>query len=96
MGLAGGGGLCPTGEDYAAADLTRPCALVMGNEAAGLALAELRQHLDGLVSIPMAGGAESLNVGMAAAVLCFEAVRQRRQRGHRLPPSPARRVGRTS
>jgi tRNA C32,U32 (ribose-2'-O)-methylase TrmJ len=30
------------------------------------------------VSIPMPGGAESLNVGMAAAVLCFEVARQRR------------------
>ena len=55
-----------------------PTALVLGNEAAGLELAELRPHLDGVVSIPMAGGAESLNVGMVAAVLCFEAARQRR------------------
>jgi tRNA G18 (ribose-2'-O)-methylase SpoU len=31
-----------------------------------------------LVTIPMAGRAESLNVGVAAAVVCFEAARQRR------------------
>ena len=66
------------GTDYATTDLTRPTALVLGNEAAGLSLAELRPYLDGVVSIPMAAGAESLNVGMVAAVLCFEAARQRR------------------
>jgi TrmH family RNA methyltransferase len=42
---------------------------------------ELRTQLDGLVSIPMARGAESLNVGMAAAVICFEVARQRRHGG---------------
>jgi TrmH family RNA methyltransferase len=66
------------GSDYATTDLTRPTAFVLGNEAAGLALAELGPHLDGVVSIPMAAGAESLNVGVVAAVLCFEAARQRR------------------
>lgn len=66
------------GIDYAAQDLTTRVALVFGNEAAGLPVEELGEHLDGLVSIPMAGGAESLNVGMAAAVLCFEVTRQRR------------------
>ncbi len=66
------------GTDYASLDLTLPTALVLGNEAAGLAVDELSQVMDGWVSIPMPGGAESLNVGMAAAVLCFEAARQRR------------------
>jgi TrmH family RNA methyltransferase len=80
-GLARLGTAAAGGTDYAATDLTRPTALVLGNEAAGLALAELRPHLDGVVSIPMAMGAESLNVGMVAAVLCFEAARQRRH-GH--------------
>jgi TrmH family RNA methyltransferase len=77
-GLARLGTAAEGGTDYAATDLTRPTALVLGNEAAGLALAELGPHLDGLVSIPMVAGAESLNVGMVAAVLCFEAARQRR------------------
>jgi RNA methyltransferase, TrmH family len=63
------------GEDYAAVDWCQPSALVLGNEAAGLAPG---LPLDGTVSIPMAGSAESLNVGMACAVLCFEALRQRR------------------
>jgi TrmH family RNA methyltransferase len=63
------------GEDYAGVDWRQPTALVLGNEAAGLpdGLA-----LDGLLSVPMAGQAESLNVGMACAVICFEALRQRR------------------
>ncbi len=65
------------GVDYLDADLSAPTALVLGNEANGLDAAALAR-LDGLVSIPMAGRAESLNVGMAAAVLCFEAARQRR------------------
>lgn len=63
------------GEDYARVDWGVPTALVLGNEAAGL---REGLALDGLVAIPMAGRAESLNVGMACAVLCFEALRQRR------------------
>lgn len=63
------------GQDYATVDWARPTALVLGNEAAGLADG---LPLDGTVGIPMAGRAESLNVGMAGAVLCFEALRQRR------------------
>lgn len=66
------------GADYATMDLTAPSALVFGNEAAGLPVELLDSDIDGWVSIPMPGGAESLNVGMAAAVLCFEATRQRR------------------
>ena len=54
-------------------------AIVLGNEASGLP-ADLDTHLDGLVHIPMEGRAESINVGMAGAVLCFEAARQRRRR----------------
>ena len=58
-------------------DLTVPVALVLGNEAHGLR-AEIDAALDGRVTIPMSGRAESLNVGMAAAVMCFEVARQRR------------------
>ncbi len=63
------------GEDYTAVDWRRPTALVLGNESAGLP-GDLA--LDGAVGIAMAGRAESLNVGVACAVLCFEALRQRR------------------
>jgi RNA methyltransferase, TrmH family len=65
------------GVDYAMFDWRRPIALVFGNEASGLD-ASIRSRLDDSVSIPMVGGAQSLNVSVSAAVLCFEAQRQRR------------------
>jgi len=68
------------GEDYAGLDWTVPTALFLGNESAGLDPA-LCGALDGALAIPMAGRAESLNVGVACAVVCFEAFRQRRGGG---------------
>jgi len=65
------------GDDYAALDWSVPTVLFLGNEAAGLG-AEVRRAVGGAVAIPMDGRAESLNVGVACAVLCFEALRQRR------------------
>ena len=67
------------GTPYDEADLTARIALVLGNEAHGLP-AGLDEVLDGVLTIPMAGRSESLNVGMAAAVLCFEVRRQLRAR----------------
>lgn len=64
------------GTPHWSADLARPTALVLGNEAWGLP-ADASRAVDHWVTIPMAGRTESLNVGMAAAVLCFEAARQR-------------------
>jgi RNA methyltransferase, TrmH family len=64
------------GEDYASVDLTRPVAFVVGNEAHGLPAA--LSGIDGGITIPMPGSTESLNVGVATAVLCFEAARQAR------------------
>jgi len=61
-------------------DLSGPLALVLGNEASGLA-PEVDAVLDGHVRIPIEGRAESLNVGMAAAVLVYEAARQRQAGG---------------
>ncbi len=58
-------------------ELTSPVAFVVGGEARGLP-AGLETVLDGRVTIPMEGAAESLNVATAAAVCCFEAARQRR------------------
>ncbi len=55
-------------------DFTRRIAVVMGNEAAGLAI---DSPVDSWVTIPHAGPVESLNVAMAATVLCFEIARQR-------------------
>jgi TrmH family RNA methyltransferase len=68
------------GRDYAEVDMTGPMALVLGNESHGLGDL-LAGHLDGTLTIPMPGPAESLNVAMTAAVLCFEAARQRRLAG---------------
>jgi len=68
------------GADYTRFDWTRRVAVVLGNEAAGLT-DDLASSLDARVTIPMAGRAESLNVGVSAAVLCFEALRQRRTAG---------------
>ena len=65
------------GTSYVDADLSDSCALVVGNEAHGLA-PELAGRLDGHVTIPMHAAAESLNVATAATVLLFEAARQRR------------------
>ena len=71
------------GTDYADVDLTDRVALVFGNEASGLAPGVVAA-LDVPVTIPMAGRAESLNVSVSAAVLCFEVLRQRRMGG---PPA---------
>ncbi len=71
------GTLVRGGEDYAAVDWSVPTALFLGNESSGLDPG-LCESLAGTVAIPMAGRAESLNVGVAAAVMCFEALRQRR------------------
>jgi TrmH family RNA methyltransferase len=65
------------GDDYAALDWTEPTALFLGNESAGLDDA-VRAAIGGTLAIPMDGKAESLNVGVACAVVCFEALRQRR------------------
>jgi RNA methyltransferase, TrmH family len=64
--------------DYTSDDvLTGRVAVVLGNEARGLDQ-ESSSMLDGWITIPMFGKTESLNVSMAATVLCFEASRQRR------------------
>jgi TrmH family RNA methyltransferase len=71
------GAVAHGGEDYATLDWSRPIALVLGNETAGLDERVL-ERLDQATEIPLAGRAESLNVGVACAVLCFEALRARR------------------
>jgi TrmH family RNA methyltransferase len=76
-GLRSLGTVAGDGTAYDTVDLTGPTALVLGSEAHGLA-PKLQADLDALVTIPMRGGAESLNVGMAGTIICFEALRQRR------------------
>ena len=75
-------GLWLVGTDDAAdktlyeADLKGPLGLVMGSEGEGMRRLT-RECCDQLVSIPMAGAVESLNVSVATGVALFEAVRQR-------------------
>jgi TrmH family RNA methyltransferase len=76
LGLRRLAALSRGGTPYTDVDLTSPFALVLGNEASGLP-PQLEERLDTRVTIPMGGGAESLNVSTAAAVLCFEAARRR-------------------
>src|SRR5213082_1568650 len=57
-------------------DWCQPVALLVGNEGAGLP-EEVERGADARIRIPMAGGVESLNAAAAAAVVFYEAARQR-------------------
>lgn len=63
-------------ESCYAVDFTRSTWFVVGNEGRGVS-ESVSLHANRHVIIPMSGGAESLNVAMAATVLLFEASRQR-------------------
>jgi len=67
-----------SGMAYTRADLHSPFALIVGSEAEGAG--QMAHRLaDEQVQIPMPGRAESLNAAVAAAILLFEAARQREQ-----------------
>ena len=87
IGLAGDG---PT--RYDEIDYTLPTALVVGSEGTGLRRL-VRERCDWVVSIPMGGHVQSLNVSVATAVVLFEAVRQRRNRAARRGQVPGRSAG---
>ena len=58
------------------ADLKVPTAIVMGAEGTGMRQLT-RKTCDGLISLPMRGAVESLNVSVASGICLYEAVRQR-------------------
>lgn len=62
--------------DLYSADLKGPAAIVIGSEGDGMTRL-VREKCDFLVSIPMKGSISSLNASAAAAILLYEAVRQR-------------------
>ena len=63
-------------QTYYNADFTKPAAIVLGSEADGLTKFWL-ENADRRVKIPMRGQIDSLNVSVSAAILTFEAMRQR-------------------
>jgi 23S rRNA (guanosine2251-2'-O)-methyltransferase len=71
VGLAGDAQSC-----YTEVDFTQPTALVVGAEGSGLRRL-VRERCDRLVSLPMRGHVDSLNVSVAVGIALFEAVRQR-------------------
>jgi 23S rRNA (guanosine2251-2'-O)-methyltransferase len=79
VGLAG-----DASKRYDDVDLTLPTAIVVGAEGTGLRRL-VRKRCDWVVSIPMRGHVESLNVSVATGIVLFEGVRQRA----RARPAPA-------
>lgn len=77
---AHGAGAGRAGVRYTDADLTGDVAVLLGNEAHGLP-DEVLEAVDEIVSVPMTGEIESLNVAMTGTVIAFEAARQRARMG---------------
>jgi TrmH family RNA methyltransferase len=65
-----------TSKNYVESDFTKPTAIVVGTEATGLSDAWLNSS-DQNIIIPMQGEIDSMNVSVSAAILIFEAKRQR-------------------
>ena len=56
-------------------EFVKPCALILGNEALGISK-EILKSVDEIVNIPVSGWKNSLNVGVTAAICCYEVSRQ--------------------
>lgn len=63
-------------EALSSPDLTKPCALILGNEGSGIPESIL-SRADARVTIPTPGPVESLNAAIAGSILLYEAARQR-------------------
>jgi len=64
------------GENYSEANLSGPLAIIIGGEGSGVSRI-LREKSDYIVSIPMKGHVNSLNASNAAAIVLYEAAKQR-------------------
>ncbi len=69
--------LSPTAIDFREVDYTKPTAIIVGQERTGIS-DEALQLADQHIVIPMEGMVQSLNVSVAAALILFEAQRQRK------------------
>ncbi len=85
VGLAG-----DASKRYHDVDLTLPTAIVVGAEGTGLRRL-VRERCDWVVSIPMGGHVESLNVSVATGIVLFEGVRQRARARTAPVPKPSSR-----
>lgn len=72
--------LRPQAVDFREVDFTLPTAILMGEEKHGIS-PEAAAAVDDFIIIPMVGMVASLNVSVAAALILFEAQRQRREAG---------------
>jgi 23S rRNA (guanosine2251-2'-O)-methyltransferase len=84
VGLAG-----DAATPYDAIDFSLPTALVLGAEGSGLRRL-VRERCDHLASIPMQGHVGSLNVSVAAGIVLFEVIRQRRDKAEGKPGAKKR------
>ena len=69
-------GLDMDGAPWCRTDLTGPVALVIGSEGSGIGRL-VREHCDGVLSLPMCGRINSLNASVAGGIAMYEVVRQR-------------------
>ena len=67
---------------YYDTDMSKPMAIVMGTEALGLT-DYWRERANHKIKIPMLGKLDSLNVSVSAAILCYEALRQRTNKANK-------------
>lgn len=68
------------GQAYYKQNTKGPICLVLGSEGKGLS-DPTKSHLDGILSIPMYGNLDSLNVSVSAGILAFDIARQRHEEG---------------
>jgi len=73
-------GFSPESSPLTCWDLTRPTAVILGNEHRGVSR-ELADQADQELYVPMVGMVQSLNVSVAAALILYEGWRQRAEKG---------------